>query len=240
MEVIPAIDLMGGRVVRLTRGDPNRVSEYPSFGDPVQVAVRWEGEGADALHVVDLDAAFGTGSNRTTLQRILKAVRIPVQHGGGIRRAEDAENMLRAGVQRVIVGTMAFKRTADLTRLIETFGGERLIISLDYQGDKVRVWGWRSETSITLLESVECFTKLGLRIFLLTSISQDGTLEGPDYNTLQHIVGSCKAKVIAAGGVGHVDDLSKLREMGVWGVVIGKALYEGRFSLKEAITAAKG
>lgn len=239
MEVIPAIDLMKGMVVRLEKGDPKTFKSYQSLGDPLQVARKWEKEGATFLHVIDLDAAMNLGSNLETIARLIRGTRVPVQVGGGIRSKGTAEEMFKIGARRIIVATLAFERVNELLELLEDFGWDRVMVALDYLNDKVMIRGWRSSTDLTLREAISRFLKLGVRVYLLTSISKDGLLTGPDYITLKNIVDNTGAEVFAAGGIGSLEDLTKLRQTGVRGVVIGKALYENRFSLKEAINLVK-
>ncbi|MFQ6076650.1 MAG: 1-(5-phosphoribosyl)-5-[(5-phosphoribosylamino)methylideneamino]imidazole-4-carboxamide isomerase [Candidatus Bathyarchaeia archaeon] len=240
MKIIPAIDLMGGMVVRLVRGDPKTMRVYQHFGEPVQVAKRWEGEGAPALHVVDLDAALGRGDNRTIVEKILRGVDIPLQVGGGIRSLEAAEELLGIGVDWVVLGTLAFEKGDELRRMIQKFGNERLIVALDYDGDRVRAMGWKAETATTLDEALKRFTDIGVETLILTSISRDGTLSGPDYDTLAWVVSNSRARILASGGVSSLEDLERLKELGVDGVVVGRALYEARFSLREAIKGVGG
>ncbi len=239
MDVIPAVDLMDGKVVRLVRGDPRTMKSYEQFGDPVTVAKKWEREGADAIHVVDLDAALGMGSNLDVIERIVGAVGKPVQVGGGIRSFETAQKLLQTGVRRVILGSLAFKEPEVITRLLKVFGSDRVVVALDYRGDEVMVRGWKAATKLSLDAAVEKFLRLQVRVFLVTSIARDGTLAGPDYDTLVRISSTPKINVIAAGGIGRLGDLRLLKRSGVTGVIIGKALYEGAFTLKDALEAAK-
>jgi len=239
MDVIPAVDLMNGRVVRLVQGDPETLKSYEQFGDPVAVAKKWEREGADAIHVVDLDAALDRGSNLGVIERIVEAVRKPVQVGGGIRSFETAQKLLQTGVKRVILGSLAFKEPETLTRLLKEFGSDRVVVALDYRGDEVMVRGWKTATKLSLDAAVEKFLNLHVKVFLVTSITRDGTLTGPDYETLVRVNSNPEVNVIAAGGVGRLEDLKLLKRSGVQGVVVGKALYEGVFTLKDALEVAK-
>lgn len=239
MEVIPAIDLMKGVVVRLERGDPKTFKAYQNLGNPLEVAEKWKREGASSIHIVDLDAAMNTGSNLNTVMRLIREIGIPVQVGGGIRSREVAEEILKLGVRRVIVATLAFERTSELSKLLEEFGSDRVMVALDYLNDMVMIRGWKSSTEFTLQEAIAKFLKLGVKVYLLTSVSRDGLLSGPDYATLMNIVESTGADVFAAGGIGSLEDLTTLKQTGIRGVVIGKALYENRFSLKDAINLVK-
>lgn len=239
MEVIPAIDLMRGRVVRLSKGDPKTAKVYDYLGDPVMVARRWEEEGADFLHVIDLDAALSVGRNLETVSKIAGAVSIPMQVGGGIRDFKTAEALLETGAHRVILGTLAFSEPLELARLIQECGDERVVVALDHQDGKVMVEGWRVPTNLGIDEAIPRFLDLQIRKFLVTSVAKDGTLSGPDFRILDKVCAYDGASVMAAGGISSLDDLVALNRIGVEGVVVGKALYEGMFTLGEALEAVK-
>ena len=233
MIVIPAIDLMGGKVIRLSRGDLLTRRNYEQFGDPVETARSWELQGASCLHVVDLDAAFGRTANREIIRRILKTVDIAVQVGGGIRSLKYAKRVLDGGARKVIIGSMAVRDPLSVYRLMEEYGPERVIVSLDHLGNKVRIKGWTEGTGLDLEETLNKFASRGVEWFLVTSIDRDGTLSGPDYATLTRVVP--KGRIIAAGGIGSLQNLSSLKKIGVSAAVVGKALYDGRFTLAEAL-----
>ena len=239
MMVIPAIDLMQGKVVRLSRGDPATAKYYEEWGNPVQVAVKWRSQGAKKLHIIDLDAAFGTGDNTPVVRDIVRASGLPVQVGGGIRTVETVEKLLKLGVSNVILGALAFTNPDAIPEVQKKFGEDSVIVALDNKGDKVMVEGWKTETAFTMSEALQRFVTLGARRFLITSIAQDGMLQGPDLETLREAARSPKAKIIAAGGIGSLNDLKDLKKVGVEGAVVGKALYEGRFTLKEAVEAVE-
>lgn len=240
MEVIPAVDIMGGRVVRLSKGELHTAKIYDGFEEPLQAAKRWEKEGARYLHVVDLDAAMEQGDNGQIISTIIGGVKIPVQVGGGIRSSAIAEGMLNIGVWRVIFATLAFERGDVVKMLVEKFGHERVMVALDYLGDMVMVKGWKGQTGFALIKAIEKFLDLGVELFLLTSISRDGLLTGPDYLTLKAVTKHFKKGLFVAGGVTSLEDLVRLKAINVDGVVIGKALYERHFSLKEAINIVGG
>jgi len=240
MEIIPAVDLMDGRVVRLVRGDPGTLKAYEHFGDPVAVARKWEREGADAIHVIDLDAALDRGNNLEVIKEIARAVNRPVQVGGGIRSLETAQNLLKSGVDRIILGALAFKEPQTLTSLLKDFSRERVVVALDHSDDEVMIRGWKTTTKLSVDEAMKGFLGLKVKLFLVTAIARDGTLMGPDYGTLARVCSHLGINVFAAGGVGSLGDLFALKRTGVRGVVIGKALYEGLFSLKEALEVARG
>ncbi|MEM2911140.1 MAG: 1-(5-phosphoribosyl)-5-[(5-phosphoribosylamino)methylideneamino]imidazole-4-carboxamide isomerase [Candidatus Bathyarchaeia archaeon] len=238
MKIIPAVDLMNGKVVRLFKGDPKTAKAYDYLGKPIAIAKKWEGEGADALHIVDLDAAFGRGDNFATILKIVKAVNLPVQVGGGIRSLERAEALLALGVDYIVLGTLAFSKPEALEKLRKKFG-DRVIVALDHANGKVMVDGWKESAGIRVKEALEKFLALHVKTFLLTSIVRDGTLKGVDSEVLSQACAYKDARIIAAGGVGGLEDLTVLKRIGVYGVVIGKALYEGSFALKEALKVAR-
>lgn len=235
MQLIPAIDLMNGKIVRLTRGDPKTAKVYDQFGGPVEAARKWQAEGAGKLHIIDLDAAFGAGNNLTVIAKIAKNVDLPIQVGGGIRTIDAARQLLRLGISQVILGALAFGNPSAITQIQRDFGAKAVIVALDNKGGKIMVEGWRTETSMDVKAALEKFTALGVHTFLITSITKDGTLSGPDLETLRKACEHPNVEVIAAGGIGSLNDLTALKKIGVKGVIIGKALYEGKFTLKEAL-----
>jgi len=236
MQLIPAIDLMSGKIVRLTRGEPETAKFYDTeFGTPVEAAKHWRGEGAAKLHVIDLDAAFGIGDNRQVIAEIAKAVNLPIQVGGGIRSFETATKLFQTGATQVILGSLAASDPPVIRKIQTQFGLDSVIVALDNKEGQVMVEGWRTPTPMTVEEALEKYTELGARCFLITSITQDGMLSGPDLQTLSGATMHGGAKVLAAGGIGSIGDLQALKDIGVDGAVIGKALYEGRFTLIEAL-----
>ncbi len=238
LKIIPAVDLMNGKVVRLFKGDPKTAKAYDYLGKPIALAKKWEEEGADALHIVDLDAALGRGDNFATILKIVKAVNLPVQVGGGIRSLERAEALLSMGADYIVLGTLAFSKPEVLEELRKKFG-ERVIVALDYANGRVMVEGWKEPAGLRVEEALEKFLAFHVKTFLLTSILRDGTLEGVDSEVLGQACVYKNARIIAAGGVGGLGDLAILKRIGVYGVVIGKALYEGSFTLKEALKVAR-
>ncbi|MDR0373844.1 MAG: 1-(5-phosphoribosyl)-5-[(5-phosphoribosylamino)methylideneamino]imidazole-4-carboxamide isomerase [Nitrososphaerota archaeon] len=236
MQLIPAIDLMGGKIVRLTRGVAETAKIYEAqFGTPLQAAQRWESEGAGKLHIIDLDAAFSIGDNRAVIAEIAKNISLPLQVGGGIRSYEVAEGLLKVGVAHVILGSLAFSDQSAIGKIQKHFGTDAVIVALDNCNGHIMVDGWQTETPMTVDEALNKYTQLGVHTFLITSIAQDGMLNGPDLMTLTDAVHSSNAKIIAAGGIGTIGDLAALKEINCEGAVIGKALYEGRFTLREAL-----
>ena len=237
MELIPAIDLMSGKIVRLTKGKAETAKSYESqFGTPLQAAERWRDEGAGKLHIIDLDAAFSIGDNRSVIAEIAKNVSRPIQVGGGIRSYKVAEDLLKTGAAQVILGSLAFSDPTVITKIQGRFGPDSVIVALDNQDGRIMVDVWQTTTAMTVDDALDKYVKLGVQTYLITSIAQDGMLTGPDLQTLNAATMVPNVKVIAAGGIGTIGDLSALKEVGCEGAVIGKALYEGRFTLKEALS----
>lgn len=236
MQLIPAIDLMNGKIVRLTRGEAKTVKSYEKqFGTPLEAAKRWHDEGAGKLHIIDLDAAFGIGENQVTIAEVAKNVSLPIQVGGGVRSFEIAEKLFQSGITQVILGALAFSDPEVIKKIQQKFGLDSVIVALDNKEGYVMVEGWQTSTTMTVDNALEKYSALGVHQFLITSIAQDGMLSGPDLQTLSTAALYPGAKIIAAGGIGSIGDLAALKEIGMDGSVIGKALYEGRFTLKEAI-----
>jgi phosphoribosylformimino-5-aminoimidazole carboxamide ribotide isomerase len=238
VDVIPAVDLMGGKVVRLLRGDPKLATSYEHLGDPVSFAKRWEAEGACFIHVVDLDATLELGSNLNVVESILGAVKVPLQVGGGIRTLKLARRLFGLGVDRCVLGSAAFSRPSFVKVLVDEFGEDRVVVALDNLEGTVLVRGWKASARVTVPEAVTKFSAIGVKLFLMTSVARDGTLSGPDLESLSQLSRQ-SVNVIAAGGIGSLDDLVALKDLGVGAVVVGKALYEKKFSLGEALRTVK-
>jgi phosphoribosylformimino-5-aminoimidazole carboxamide ribotide isomerase len=232
MKVIAAVDIMGGSVVRLVRGNPNDKVEYSN--DPVETARKWETVGADMLHIVDLDAAFSTGSNSELITKISQAVSIPLQIAGGIRSLEKAEEMLSMA-SRVVIGTMAYREPEVIRKLVKK-NADRVTISVDQIDGMVMVKGWKESTGTTVADAISQFLAIGVDEFLLTSIARDGTLQGPDINTLADAAVS--ARIIASGGISSIEDVIKIRSAGCSSVIIGKAMYDGKVSIQKVKAVA--
>lgn len=231
MKVLAAIDIMNGEVVRLTKGDQATKKVYSK--DPVEIAKKWEKEGADMLHIVDLDAAFGsTSNNLSIISEILKAVNIKVQIGGGIRDTDTFERIAKMGFSRIVVGTMAYRNTNELRLLCKNYS-DKIVISLDEMNGKVMIDGWQSSSDSTVDDAIIKFNKFGISNFLLTSIIKDGTLSGPDIVTLNSINTDRKSKIIASGGISNLLDVLRVRSIGCDSVILGKALYEERLEIKK-------
>ena len=230
MKVIPALDLMNGQVVRLYKDDPNQKTVYSD--DPISIAKKWESAGADLIHLVDLDATLGLGSNFELIKKIVSSVSIPVEIAGGLRSESLILEALKI-VDRVVIGTMAFKEPELLQKLLIKLGSEKLVISVDHKDGIIVTHGWQSNTDISLIDSMNEFLGVGFTEFLLTNVNRDGTLEGPDLEFLEEACRLDKANVIASGGISNIDDIPKVKEKNAWGVILGKALYENKISIEE-------
>jgi phosphoribosylformimino-5-aminoimidazole carboxamide ribotide isomerase len=230
MDLYPAIDLRGGRCVQLTQGDFDRETVYGD--DPVAVAKAYEAAGAPWIHVVDLDAARQQGSNRALVEAVAAAVGVPVQTGGGVRDG----SLLASAVTRIVLGSIAIDDPGIVSRLTSTHPG-RIAVGLDHRGGEIRYRGWEQGTGRQLLELVKEFSLPGVAAFVVTDISRDGMLAGPDIDGLGRVMEATDVPVIASGGVGSLDDLRALADLGPAGVIVGTALYEGRFTVEEALRA---
>ena len=231
MKIIPAIDLMKGKVVRLYKGDPDKKTIYSD--NPLDIAKKWESAGADMIHLVDLDATLECGSNFETLRSIAKSVKIPVQVAGGLRNEKIIESALEFA-QRVVIGTLAFNDKTTLGELLTRYGKEKLVISADHNNGLIVVNGWQQSTKISLIDAVNGFVEMGFSEYLSTSITKDGTLEGPDLKPLQEINEMNTVNLIVSGGISNIDDVMKVKELNPFGVILGKALYENQISIEEA------
>jgi phosphoribosylformimino-5-aminoimidazole carboxamide ribotide isomerase len=241
MIIIPSIDLKNGRVVRLSQGRPLKEVIYPY--DPVEAAMMWEEKGAERLHVVDLDGAFaGEPKNLELVKRIATRVRIPIQFGGGLRKMRTIERVIGYGVRWVILGT-ALLRYPHLVKDAVMEFEERIIIGIDAKEGKVCVRGWEEETSIEPLVLARDMERLGVGCIIYTDILRDGMMSGPNFDGVSRIVEALQVKVIASGGISSIEDIKRLKlleEKGLFGVIIGKALYEGTIDLAEAIRIGRG
>lgn len=231
MIAIPAIDLRDGRCVRLFRGDFEAETTYDER--PVDVARRFEAEGARRLHVVDLDAARGTGSNRAIVKEICRSVAIPVQLGGGLRTNAAIEGALKDGAARAILGTAAAPDTGLVAEAVEHFG-DRIVVALDVKGGHVMTHGWQAEGP-RLEEAVAALHDVGAPRFLATSIARDGTMDGPDLMLYERLLQLTDRPVIASGGVRVADDVWALRDLGLEAVVVGKAMYSGTLRMRDVV-----
>lgn len=231
MITIPAIDLRGGRVVRLKQGDPEAQVVYGD--DPVAVAEGFAADGARLIHVVDLDAALGDGNNKEAIARICSAIDVPVQTGGGLRDPDSIAAVLDAGASRAVLGTAAALDPTFVDQAVEAHGA-RIIVALDVRDRTVMIHGWTEEAGPVDL-MLASLAAQGVPRFMLTQISVDGMLEGPDLDLYRHALLFADVPVIASGGVSTADDLKALATTGVEGAIVGKAIYEGTVTLSEVI-----
>ena len=235
MNIYPAIDLYEGKVVRLKRGDYSQKIVYSE--DPVKVAQEWERQGAVWLHIVDLEGAkTGVLKNKTALSNIRKAVRCQIQYGGGLRTLKQIRWVLDLGVGRIVIGTRALEKKF-FTSVLKTYA-HQVAVGLDVRDGILQTRGWLESGRQTLLGAVVHFNLYPVETLIYTDIQKDGMLEGPNFVTLRDMLKIAKAKIIVSGGVGKLEDIrecAKIKEKNFEGVVVGKALYDQRFTLKEAL-----
>ncbi|SVC37452.1 uncharacterized protein METZ01_LOCUS290306 [marine metagenome] len=222
---------MEGKVVRLYKGDPSKKTIYSD--NPLEIAKKWESAGADMIHLVDLDATLGKGSNFEILGNIAKSVKIPVQIAGGLRNEKIIESALEFA-QRAVIGTLAFKDKTTLGKLLAVYGSKKLVISVDHNDGLVAVNGWQQTTKIPLIDAVNEFKEMGFSEYLSTNISRDGTLDGPDLTRTRAINEIENVNLIVSGGISNVEDVVKVKELNPFGVILGKALYENQITIEEA------
>ena len=231
MLIYPAIDIKNGRCVRLTQGLINEEKKY--FDEPLEAALLWMSQGAKVLHVVDLDGAFeGSPKNLSIIKSIIDEVDIPVQVGGGIRSLEAIEALLGAGAARAILGTKALEDKEMLKEAIKRYG-DKIVVSIDAKGGYVATEGWVKTSELTVIDFVKELEAIGVDTIVYTDIARDGMLMGPDIEGLLAIKKTTTIKVIASGGISCKEDLERLKEIGVEGAIVGKALYEGKLTLTE-------
>ena len=238
MIVYPAIDLRGGRCVRLVEGDFERETAYDA--DPVDAARRWVDAGAEWLHVVDLDGAVvGEPVNGEVVRRIRGAVDVPIQLGGGLRLEEHLVAAFEQGIDRVVLGTAALRSPELVSCAVERWR-DRVAVAIDARDGRLAAEGWLEQTDAVAVDVARRLEAAGVRRFVFTDIARDGTLGGPNLPALREVVAALGAEVIASGGVAAVDDVARVAETGAAGVVIGRALYDGRIDLAAAIALARG
>lgn len=237
MIIYPAVDIKDGKCVRLVQGEFDKVTVYSD--DPVQMALKWESLGAEYLHVVDLDGArTGEAQNISITSEIAAKLGIPVQLGGGIRSIETIEKLISNGIQRVILGTSAVKNPDLVKQAIEIFK-ENIVIGIDAKDGMVAIDGWAKTSEFTAIGFANKMVELGAKTIIYTDISRDGMLKGPNLTAMKEMANSVDAEIIASGGVSSLQDIKALKETGVSGVIVGKALYTGDVDLKEAIKIVK-
>ena len=237
MRIYPAIDIKDGNCVRLLQG---RFSDVTIYGnDPAEVAKRWEAEGGEYIHVVDLDGALkGRGVNSEVIKKICSTVNVPVQTGGGIRTMEDVEYMLQCGIERVIIGTSAVRDKEFVKRAVEKYG-KKIVIGIDAKDSMVAIEGWEEVSTFKAVDFAKEMEKIGVSTIVYTDIATDGTLKGPNIEAMKEMVENTNLDVIASGGVGNADHIKALVPTGVEGAIVGRALYTGDVDLKEIIKYGK-
>lgn len=233
MIIFPAIDIRGGKCVRLEQGKANKQTVYGE--DPVERAKLWESMGALFLHIVDLDGAFeGVRLNRNIIRDIVDNVSIPVQLGGGIRSIEDIEDVLELGVSRVILGTSVVEEEGFLEEALDKYG-DKIAVSIDAKGGYVALKGWTEITDIKANYFAKVLENMGLKTLIYTDISKDGMLQGPNFEELKALNEIVDINIIASGGVTSVEDVKRLKSLKIYGAIIGKALYTGNIKLEEVL-----
>ena len=232
MLIIPAIDLQNGKVVRLLKGKMENKTIY--YEDPIEPANRFIELGAKTLHIIDLDGAYGTGNNFEVIKRIINNYSVEIQVGGGIRSLEKAEELYNLGVERVICGTAAIKNPDFVPNLVNRIGSEHLMVALDHRKGKTLTYGWQKDTDLDVYAMAKKMENKGAGFILFSSADVDGTLLGPDIESTQKMVEAIKIPTIAAGGISSIKDIINIKTTGIFGVVIGKAIYEGNINLEES------
>jgi phosphoribosylformimino-5-aminoimidazole carboxamide ribotide isomerase len=233
MEIIPAVDIRGGRCVRLYQGDYNQETVFDE--DPVTAALTWYSQGARWLHIVDLDGAVaGEPRNMEVVGQIIKETGLLIELGGGIRQEEVASELLRRGVSRLILGTAAVENRELVKKLCRQFG-EAVAVSLDARDGKIAIRGWQKDTVVEVLQLSREMVDAGVRRFIYTDIRRDGTLTEPNFDMIEKLLGEANVPVIVAGGISRLEHLRRIKELGAEGAIIGKALYTGDMNLGEAI-----
>lgn len=237
MRIYPAIDILGHRCVRLRQGDYDQVTVY---GDPLQMALIWKAQGAQVLHVVDLDGAHtGQATNALQVRAIVRETGLDIQLGGGIRSLEQAEKWIKLGVQRVVVGTLAIESPELVAKMVQNLGSESIAVAIDARNGLVATQGWREQTKVAVESAIASMQAHGVRHFLYTDIHRDGMLTEPNYEMTRQVVRWVDGTVVASGGVGSVRAITELGRAGVAGVVVGKALYDNLVTLPECLAAAE-
>jgi phosphoribosylformimino-5-aminoimidazole carboxamide ribotide isomerase len=237
MIVIPAVDIKNGKCVQLVQGKPG--SEQIVLENPSKVALDWQEQGASLLHVVDLDGALGEENNLNVVEEILKEVSIPVQMGGGIRTTKEAINLLEMGINRIILGTLAIENPETVQKLSQNYGKERVMVALDSKDSRVVMRGWTKKTNFTAPELGKIFQHKGAGGILFTNVDHEGLLVGFRMEPLQEILKNVQIPVVYSGGVSSLKDVANLSSTGVYGVVIGSALYKGKIRFQDALKYEK-
>lgn len=235
MQIIPAIDILDGNCVRLIQGDFEQDTIFST--DPLQMAIKWQSEGADIIHLVDLNGAkTGTSHNKYVIQNIVQNIHIPVQVGGGIRDLHTAQEMINLGVEKLVLGTSAINNPKLIDELLNDIAPERIIIALDGRDGRIAINGWQHQTDIGVLDLAAEMISNGIQRIMYTDISKDGVLEGPNLEITQQLTEISDLSVIASGGISSLEDIQRIKDIGCEGAILGKALYTGILKLSDAIT----
>lgn len=238
MIIYPAIDIRGGKAVRLVEGDYDRETVFDA--DPLEAALRWQADGAEWIHIVDLDGARdGVRSNADAIARIRQEVTVPIQLGGGLRSMEDLEEVANLGIDRMVIGSAAVTNPEFVADAVSVYG-DRIAVGLDARNGMLATHGWKEQSTVSALDAGMRFAEMGVKHIVFTDIGRDGKLEGPNISALVDMTQAIKASVIASGGVSSLNDLQAIKRTRATGVIVGAALYHNRLSLKDAITIGKG
>ncbi|HSF00769.1 MAG TPA: 1-(5-phosphoribosyl)-5-[(5-phosphoribosylamino)methylideneamino] imidazole-4-carboxamide isomerase [Nitrososphaeraceae archaeon] len=237
MNIIPAIDILEGQVVRLVKGKLQNKIVYSD--NPIEIAEKLETQGADIIHVVDLDATLTTGwnnnnNNTEIILKIIDTIKIPVQVAGGIRSIDAIKKMFEKKAEKIVIGTLAYKHPQVLQQLSKD-KVEKIVISIDQNKGIVMIDGWRQPSGFKVIEAIKFFMAKGVKEFLLTTVDRDGTLNGPDLDTLSYASNVNEAKIIASGGISSIEDIIRVKNIGCSAVILGKSIYDGKIDVKKAI-----
>lgn len=232
LEIWIAIDLMKGKVVRLIGGKPDKMIIYSN--DPIKTALKLQGKKIDGLHVVDLDAALGLGNNLSIISQLVKQINIPIQVGGGLRDTKKIETVLEMGAKRVVIGTGLLTGHIDALELLR-YGADRIVVALDHVNGKIVINGWRERLQLDLITALNDLYSKGFRFFLSTNVADDGTLNGFNDNTIKNLERKYLERMYVAGGISSINDLITLKCLGIRGIILGRAFYEGLLKIDDAL-----
>lgn len=238
MIIFPAIDIKDNKCVRLSQGDFNKVKTYSN--EPFDMALKWKNEGASFLHIVDLDGARSEEIiNKKSIEKIAKDIGLPIQVGGGIRSEEKIKNFIDMGVKRVIIGTIAVENKELLKELVSKYK-EKIIVSIDAKDGKVALRGWEVISEVDSIDLCKELEEIGIKTIVYTDISKDGMLEGPNFDIYEILSQKTSLNIIASGGISSIDDIKRLKDMNIYGAIVGKALYDNKIELKEVLKCLQG
>ena len=238
MIIFPAIDIKDNKCVRLSQGDFNKVKTYSN--EPFDMALKWKNEGASFLHIVDLDGARSEEIiNKKSIEKIAKDIGLPIQVGGGIRSEEKIKSFIDMGVERVIIGTIAVENKELLKELVSKYK-EKLIVSIDAKDGKVALRGWEVISEVDSIDLCKELEEIGIKTIVYTDISKDGMLEGPNFDIYKILSQKTFLNIIASGGISSIDDIKRLKDMNIYGAIVGKALYDNKIELKEVLKCLQG